>query len=337
MLEDISLTVNSDSGQPVPVRAWRLAGQGGGPRVHLQAGVHADEIAGMLVLHKLLPRLEQAHVDGRLRGTVTVVPQANPLGIAQFRNGHVLGRFHEATSRNFNRHFNESAALQRPATTFAAWQKALVDLAVDAQIVLDLHTDSEALPYLYVNRCFWPDARDLAGALDASVAILWDNDDDGAFEGAMVSHWLREKQIEGRLAATVELRGQSDVSDALADRDAQGIYAFLCGRGVIEERGDQRAWSGEAVPMGHMETVFAPVSGVLVYERELGAEVAEGERIARIVARPGDPSSEHVLRAPQAGRLVTRCRDRLIAQGDVVVKLTGSRPSASWTGGVLDP
>ncbi len=89
--------------------------------------------------------------------------------------------------------------------------------------------------------------------------------------------------------------------------------------------------------MGHMETVFAPVPGVLVYERELGAQVAVGERIARIAARPGDPGSEHVLRAPQAGRLVARCRDRLLAQGDVAVKLTGAKPSASWTGGVLDP
>lgn len=34
MLEIISLTVSSDSGHPVPVRAWRLAGQGGGPHVH---------------------------------------------------------------------------------------------------------------------------------------------------------------------------------------------------------------------------------------------------------------------------------------------------------------
>jgi predicted deacylase len=44
-----------------------------------------------------------------------------------------------------------------------------------------------------------------------------------------------------------------------------------------------------------------------------------------------------VLRAPQSGRVVTRNRDRVIAQGDVALKLTGSQPSAGWRGGALDP
>lgn len=341
MIEDVSLMVASDAGHLAPVRAWRLTGHGGGPRVHLQAGIHADEVAGMLVLHRLLPRLAEAHASGRLRGTVTIVPQANPLGIAQFHGGRLLGRFHEATHRNFNRHFIESAARQQPATTFAAWQKAILKLACDARIVLDLHTDAEALPYLYVHQGFWPEARDLAASLGAEFVILWDEDKDGAFEGAMLAHWMEEGACAGRLVTTVELRGQSDVRDALAAQDAQGIYAFLCARGVIEGPAGQGErsgeWSGEVVAIGNMETLFAPVSGVLVYERELGDRLAEGEPVARIIARPGEPDSEHVLRAPQAGRLVTRSRDRLVAQGDVVVKLTGSRPSAGWAGGFLDP
>ncbi|MCI0152304.1 succinylglutamate desuccinylase/aspartoacylase family protein [Paraburkholderia sediminicola] len=203
----------------------------------------------MLVLHKLLARLEWAHADGRLRGMVTVVPQPNPLGIAQFRNGHILGRFHEATSRNFNRHFRlicRAATAGHDVRCVAESDRRSRGRRAD---VLDLHSDSEALPDIYGNRSFCPDARDLGGALEADVAILRDNDDDGAFEGAMVSHWLRERQIEGRVAATVKLRGQSDVSDELADWDAQGVYAFLCGWGVLEERGDQRALSSEVVPM----------------------------------------------------------------------------------------
>ncbi|WP_175857305.1 succinylglutamate desuccinylase/aspartoacylase family protein [Burkholderia anthina] len=336
MIETLTWQVPGDGGQPLAIRAWRLSG-GDGPRVHLQAGVHADEIAGMLVLHRLLPQLCAAHDRGVLRGTVTVVPQANPLGLAQFRQGRLLGRFHDATHRNFNRHFHESAATRRPATTFAAWQRTLFDAARDADIVLDLHTDSDALPYVYFHRDLWPAGRDLAVALDADVAILWDEDDDGAFEGAIASHWARSGGLRERLVATVELRGQSDVSDALAERDADGLLAFLRGRGVIAEPAGVHEWRGEAVPIAHMETVLAPVSGVLVYERELGATVEAGERIARIVAHPGVPGSEHVLVAPQAGRIVTRNRERLVAQGDVALKLTGSRPSAGWSGGALDP
>ncbi|WP_175842002.1 succinylglutamate desuccinylase/aspartoacylase domain-containing protein [Burkholderia arboris] len=336
MIETLTWPVPGDGGQPLAIRAWRLSA-GDGPRVHLQAGVHADEIAGMLVLHRLLPQLCAAHDRGVLRGTVTVVPQANPLGLSQFRQGRLLGRFHETTYRNFNRHFHESAATRRPETTFAAWQRTLLAVARDADIVLDLHTDSEALPYVYLHRDLWPAGRDLAAALGADVVILWDEDEDGAFEGAVVAHWMRDGGLRDRLVATVELRGQSDVSDALAERDADGVLAFLRGRGLIAESPGVPDWHGEAVPIAHMETVLAPASGVLVYERELGATVEAGERVARIVAHPGVPGSEHVLVAPQAGRIVTRNRERLVAQGDVALKLTGSRRSAGWSGGALDP
>ena len=103
-------------------------------------------------------------LQGRLNGQVTVVPQANPLGIGQFRQGRILGRFHDATGHNFNRGFDQSAAMAQPSTNVQHWQKSLVQLAASAQVVLDLHTDDEALPYLYVHRSFWPRGRELAAA-----------------------------------------------------------------------------------------------------------------------------------------------------------------------------
>ncbi|KPA94357.1 putative deacylase, partial [Pseudomonas asplenii] len=106
MAQDVSFSVRNNNGDPVRVGAWRFGEPGDGLKVHLQAGVHADEIAGMLVLHLLLQRLAGAEAAGRLRGSVTVVPQANPLGIGQFRQGRILGRFHEATGQNFNRGFD---------------------------------------------------------------------------------------------------------------------------------------------------------------------------------------------------------------------------------------
>ena len=48
MARDISFNVRNNNGDPLRVSAWRLDGSGEGPTVHLQAGVHADEIAGML-------------------------------------------------------------------------------------------------------------------------------------------------------------------------------------------------------------------------------------------------------------------------------------------------
>jgi predicted deacylase len=337
MAQDVSFNVRNNNGDPVQVGAWRFEGASGGPKVHLQAGVHADEIAGMLVLHLLMQRLEVAESQGRLKGSVTVVPQANPLGIGQFRQGRILGRFHDGSGQNFNRGFDQSAAMQRPSTNVQEWQQKLVQLAAPAEVMLDLHTDDEALPYLYVHRSFWPRGRELAAALQMDVAIIWDDGGDGSFEETIIAPWLRDGTTGQRMAATLELRGQGDVSDRFAEQDAQGLYAWLCGYGVIDDTLAPTDWPVEAVAMGHMETIIAPQPGVLIFEKELGDLVEQGQRFARILRRPGDPSSEVVLYAEQTGRLVTRYRDRLIARGMGVAKFTGSRQSRHWNGGLLDP
>ncbi|HEF4760870.1 TPA: succinylglutamate desuccinylase/aspartoacylase family protein [Pseudomonas putida] len=337
MVQDVSFSVRNNNGDTVQVDAWRFVGDSRGPNVHLQAGVHADEIAGMLVLHLLIERLKIAESEGRLKGSVTVVPQANPLGIGQFRQGRILGRYHDATGQNFNRGFDQSAAMERPSTVVQQWQKQLVQLAAPADVVLDLHTDDEALPYLYVHRNFWPRGRDLAAAMKMDVAIIWDDGDDGSFEETIIAPWLRAGSTDQRMAATLELRGQGDVDDRFARQDAEGLYAWLCGYGVIDEAVPATDWPVEAVEMGHMETIIAPQPGVLIFEKDLGDVIEEGQRFARILRRPGDPASEVVLHAEQTGRLVTRYRDRLISQGMAVAKFTGSRLSKNWSGGLLDP
>jgi predicted deacylase len=337
MALDISFDVRNNNGDPVQVGAWRFEGASGGPKVHLQAGVNADEIAGMLVLHLLMQRLGVAESQGRLKGSVTVVPQANPLGIGQFRQGRILGRFHDASGQNFNRGFDQSAAMERPSTNVQEWQQKLVQLAAPADVMLDLHTDDEALPYLYVHRSFWPRGRELAAALQMDVAIIWDDGGDGSFEETIIAPWLRDGTTGHRMAATLELRGQGDVSDRFAEQDAEGLYAWLCGYGVIDDEVSPADWPVEAVEMGHMETILAPQPGVLIFEKELGDLVEQGQRFARILRRPGDPSSEVVLYAEQTGRMVTRYRDRLIARGMGVAKFTGSRQSRHWSGGLLDP
>jgi predicted deacylase len=124
---------------------------------------------------------------------VTVVPQANPLGIGQFRQGRILGRYHDATGHNFNRGFDQSAAMERSMSNVQQWQKKLVQLAAPADVMLDLHTDDEALPYLYVHRRFWPRGRALAAAMKMDVAIIWDEGGDGSFEETIIAPWLSEQ------------------------------------------------------------------------------------------------------------------------------------------------
>lgn len=322
------------AGTTMAVAAWRLRGDGSGPPAHLQAGVHADEIPGMLVLHRLLPRLAAAEAAGRLRGDITVVPQANPVGQRQFRHARLLGRFDQASGQNFNRGFTDAA--RDPSPGVAAWQAGLLALARPADIVLDLHTDDEALPYAYLSAGFWPQAADLVAALGSAVAILWDGDAGTSFEDGVVLPWIARGGLDGRLASTVELRGQADVDPGTAQADADGLYRLLCHRGVIDEAVALPEWHGVTVPIAHVQTIRAPADGVLAFTRGLGEQVAAGEPFALLVACPGDPASEQPIVAAQDGILVTRTRDRFCARGGVVAKLTGSAPSPGWGGGALD-
>lgn len=63
--------------------SWHFGVPGRGPKVYLQASLHADELPGMLVLQHLRQRLQAAEVAGQLQGEVVLVPLANPIGLDQ--------------------------------------------------------------------------------------------------------------------------------------------------------------------------------------------------------------------------------------------------------------
>ena len=57
------------------------------PSVYIQAALHANELPGVALLHFLLERLHRAEADGAIRGDITIVPQANQMGLAQSHFG----------------------------------------------------------------------------------------------------------------------------------------------------------------------------------------------------------------------------------------------------------
>ncbi len=69
------------------------------------AALHADEIPPLLVLHKLVPLLEQAERDDAVTGEVVVVPVANPIGSDQYLFGIHQGRYAQGSGLNFNRRY----------------------------------------------------------------------------------------------------------------------------------------------------------------------------------------------------------------------------------------
>lgn len=328
----------------------RLAGSdAAAPKVYIQAALHADERPGPAALHFLIPELVKAEAEGRLLGSLTLVPQANPVGAAQHMFSQHMGRFSTGNRANFNRDFpvpDEHGVRTLAGPTSAVFtdrrlKSRLLELADHHPIVLDLHCDDEGVQYLYIPDRLWPEMSDLAACLDAEAAVLWNAGSDCAFEEAAFAQMSARAKgdFKGLCATTVELRGQLDVDPVLARKDAQGLYRFLVMRGVIVDDSvapaDLRP-DFVAKPIAHVEMIKAPVGGTILYHVSPGEQVQAGQLLAEVVTRPGEPDGAVEVRAPQPGFVLTRRMRRFIRMGDDLVKLVADAPSPSARAGALE-
>jgi hypothetical protein len=358
------------------VALHRYGEPGARPKVYLQAAIHADELPGMLVAHHLVRLFDEADRDGRVRGEILLVPAANPIGLAQRVNGGLLGRYDLDGGGNFNRawpnlteavaeRIAESlgteaeanveriraamrAALgdQTPTTDLSSLKLTLGQLACDADIVLDLHCDSEALVHVYMSSSLWPDGADLSAEVGSRATLLSEPSGGDPFEEAWSSPWAAlRRRFEGKpiplacFSSTVELRGESDVEDHLAQHDAGALYRFLTRRHVIDgDPGPLPEAQCEATPLAGVDVIKSPATGIVAYQKRLGERVKAGETIAELV----DPTAEHAAEArrPIASRadgiLFTRRRTRFVRPGEGIAKVAGVDPLSHRKGRLLE-
>ena len=351
------------------LHVYRFGNPGQGPKAYIQASLHADELPGGLVAHHLIRLLEGEEMTGEL----VIVPAANPIGLGQFAFNHHIGRYEMGGGENFNRNFPDLYALTRdklaavlgpdeeenrrlvhmavaaaldeqtPADENAALKLTLMRLAHDADIVLDLHCDYEALMHIYLGTDLWPEARDLAGDLGAPVTLLAHSSGGNPFDEAFSTLWwqLRRNAPEGVaiplgcLSATVELRGQADVEDALARRDAEALLRFLKRRGVIAgDPGPLADPPGEATPLNACELVRAPAGGIIVFRASLGERIEAGDIIGEIL----DPTTQqrHEITARTDGLLFSRFNQRWARPHEAIAKIAGTTPLPDRQGYLME-
>ncbi|WP_075217711.1 succinylglutamate desuccinylase/aspartoacylase domain-containing protein [Mongoliimonas terrestris] len=320
------------------------------PTAYLQAALHGNELPGVVALHYLIPQLAAAEREGRLLGSVTVVPYANPIGLGHHLFGEHMGRFALGSRTNFNRGFPllkapDPAGLPDDDAPLLAEQRLkalLLRLSFGHDLVLDLHCDDEAVPYIYAPAKLWPGMDDLAAALGAKAAIVWSDTSDAAFEEAAVAPFLGisdgDPALQRKVVSTVEFRGRADVAPETAKSDADGLYAFLVARHVLEDAGvvPPAAFSGLSVPIDHVEMLRAPAAGAILYHVRPGDRVAAGDPIATIVTAPGEDGGAITVTAPQDGLILTRRCHRFTRPGEDLAKLLGSRRAADARPGALE-
>jgi len=341
-------------------------------RAYIQASLHADELPGMLVAWHLKQRLAELESAGQILGEVTLVPVANPIGQAQVVMDMPLGRYELETRENFNRAFinvsqhvgdevepllNDDAAhnlqliraslhqalMHSTAKTQLQSQRlTLQRLACQADVVLDLHCDFEAVAHLYTTPEAWERVEPLSRYIGADASLLASDSGGQSFDESFSLFWLQMQQrfgerfpiAQGAIAVTVEHRGVLDVSHAQAAADCQAILNYLTHVGVLAgEAPALPALRQPATPLAGVEPVTTPVGGLLVFCATPGQVMAAGDQIAEVI----DPISDSVtpIYCSTAGLLYARSMRRMATAGMAIAHVAGSQ--AYRSGYLLSP
>lgn len=343
--------------------SWHFGSPGSGTKAYIQASLHADELPGMLVAHHLRQRLAILESEGRLQGEVVLVPVSNPIGLSQGILHRPLGRFEALSGENFNRNhlqwFDRVRARVEPGlnadpahnariirqalgaeidalpepTELASLRKCLIRLAHDADLVLDLHCDAEAVLHLYVQTPGWPRLQPLAQYLGAEAVLLNQQPGGHSFDEALGGPWWQlAEHFAGRhpipiacVDTTVELRGQADVSHEHAASDAQAILDYLQHEGVVSGQAPAPPpLRCQATPLAGSENIVAPHAGLIVFARSPGDRLEKGDLVCEII----DPLADRVtpVRASVSGVLYARTHLRYATRGMDLADIAGSTP-----------
>jgi predicted deacylase len=356
--------------------AHRYGQAGARPKIYLQASIHADEIPAMMAAHHLIQLLDEAEARGEIKGEIVLVPVANPIGLAQNLNGSHIGRSELRGDGNFNRNWPDmfegmveavgaklgsdparnvaaireamgrKLAQMKPDAEFPRLRLELYKLAYDADFILDMHCDDEALMHLYLTHDFWPDGKDLAADTGSRAAFLCYESGGGAFEEQIYLAFHKLRQHYGDkfpipptvFTCTLEYRGQADVFDELGAKDARALIRFMQRRGILAgDPGPLPTLQCEGTPLDGADYMKAPKAGVLAYKVRPGDTVKKGDIVAEVI----DPLAEDPkrarteMRALTDGLVISCCLKKLVAPGEGITMIAGSAPLAHRTGQLL--
>ena len=204
------------SGAALTVPVYRLKGNKGAPSVYIQANMHGAEVQGNAVIFQLLELLK----DTEIKGDITLVPYANPVGCNHKNGEYTLGRFDPITGMNWNRMYHFDSDMIKPfvresigkddRTIEENFKKLMIDsieqkldhnifrlttgqriayqlqrLAHQADYVLDLHTGPISSKHLYCPEY----AKESAKYFDIPHTLLIPNSFDGALDEATFCPW----------------------------------------------------------------------------------------------------------------------------------------------------
>lgn len=371
-----SVALRGDTPGTITEFVWYAAGPPDAQeKVHLQAALHADEHPGTLLLHHLMPMLHRADEEGLLRARFTIMPAVNPLGLANFTFNRHVGRYDPRSGVNYNRRWPDLFAAvrsqlagrlkederfnvslirkavaqwidgQEPRSASEQLRLLVLREAHDAEFIFDLHCDSDSLLHIYTAPELMPELQDLSDWMGAAATLTAADSGGGSFDEVMPLLYRKVAQANpgkpvpmASAAATLEYRGPADVFDTLAADDARRLFAFLCGRNLIDaDPGERPRAAPAATSFEATEIVRAEKPGLVAYRVELGERVSRGQPIADLVALDGPDA--FIGRTPivsgSDGFILSRSLGKYVQRGGQVAKIVGTQPLPSRRGAYL--
>jgi uncharacterized protein len=227
----------------------------------------------------------------------------------------------------------------------AVMKRELYKLACAADVVLDLHCDTEAVLHIYTHDRLWPRMADLAAELGSHCQLLASTSGGNPFDEVCSHPWaaLADKFPGFNIpmaceSVTVELRGERDVFDHFAITDAEGILRFLRGRGYVAPGSNPTptpALIRDATPLTGVDMIEASKAGVIAWRVKHGDYVEEDTILGEIVDIE-DPDAPRVPITSKTAGLVFGVRSHKLAKpGHIIIKVSGEKPLGWRTGNLL--
>lgn len=344
-------------------------------KVHLQAALHADEQPGTMALHHLLPMLRDADQNGQLRARFVVFPSVNPMGLATRVLRRHIGRYDLETGVNYNRRWPDLYPViadavrdrltgnaaenvstlrkavgawidqQQPVTAQQKLRLHILKSAHDADIVLDLHCDDESLMHIFTSPEMMPGLQDLADRMGVAATLTAEDSGGGSFDEVLPNLYRKAQRNNPHAVvpmavetATLEYRGQADTHDAMGRLDADGLYGFLAGRGLIDaDVAPVLSPAPAATPFEATEVLRTSRPGLLAYRVNLGDRIAAGDIVAELIAMDGSEAflARTPIRAGTSGFILSRASAKYVPAGASVAKIVGTEVLPTRAGGYL--
>ena len=335
------------------------------PKVYLQAALHADEQPGIMVLHHLLKLLKKADSENKLNAEFILMPMVNPIGMGGLRLNQHQGRYEEVSGVNFNRKWpklydviakdiegklgqdadenqrvilsaiSDWLASSTPVTAVEQQRKFIIQEAYNADYVLDLHCDNDALVHLFAVPQLIQSSHNLSTWIGSSATLLAEDSGGGSFDEVWPALWIDAANensdhpipLRVKAAGTVEYRGQADVFDDMNLDDAKRLYGFFQEEGIIDGPAimEKPTNAPEPTDLDATEMLRVDQAGLLAYKVELNDMVEKGQLIAELIALEGDEAFEKrtPLYAGTTGRIISRNINKYVWPGCSIAKIVG--------------